>query len=143
MEALEPILTAEAAAAFDALTRDGRDDLLVRQVEQAWPNVFRASRLTPAVEYINANRARTQLMEAMDEALRDVDAYVHVGSDARSLRITNATGHPTLIAPCGFRRDATPYSLCFTGKLYDESRLLALGRAWQDSTAYHERHPEL
>lgn len=143
LQALDPILTAEAAAAFDALTRDGRDELLVRQIAQAWPNVFRTARLIPAVEYINANRARMQLMAQMDEAMKDVDLYVHSSFSGPTLRITNATGHPTAIAPCGFRDDGTPFSVCFTGHLYDESRLLAVARAWQDSTEYHRKHPKL
>ena len=40
----------EAAAAFDDLTRNNEDDELVRQVKQAWPNVFRTARYVPAVE---------------------------------------------------------------------------------------------
>ena len=37
------VLSTEAAAAFDDLTRSGRDDLMVRQIEDAWPNVFFAA----------------------------------------------------------------------------------------------------
>jgi Asp-tRNA(Asn)/Glu-tRNA(Gln) amidotransferase A subunit family amidase len=57
--ALRIILSAEAGAAFDEITRDNRDDQMVQQTASAWPNSFRASRFIPAVEYINANRART------------------------------------------------------------------------------------
>ncbi|HET9235596.1 MAG TPA: amidase, partial [Candidatus Eisenbacteria bacterium] len=60
------ILEAESAAAFDDLTRSNRDDLMTVQVEDAWPNVFRAARFIPAVEYIQANRARTLLMQAFE-----------------------------------------------------------------------------
>ena len=48
------VLSTEAAAAFDDPTRSGRDDLLVRQIANAWPNVFRTHRFVPAVEYIQA-----------------------------------------------------------------------------------------
>ncbi|HSG81602.1 MAG TPA: amidase, partial [Gemmatimonadota bacterium] len=48
--AMRIILNAEAAAAFDELTRSGRDDLLTRQDRGAWPNSFRQSRFIPAVE---------------------------------------------------------------------------------------------
>ena len=65
IDALRLILNAEAAAAFDELTRSGQDDLLVRQIEQAWPNSFRQGQMIPAVDYIQANRIRT-LVDARD-----------------------------------------------------------------------------
>src|SRR6202043_1239379 len=46
------MLTAEAAAAFDDLTRSGRDKLLTAQGADDWPNTFRSARFIPAVEYI-------------------------------------------------------------------------------------------
>ncbi len=58
------ILSTEAATAFDDLTRSGRDDLLVRQIANAWPNVFRVAQMHPAVEYLRANRIRTLVMRA-------------------------------------------------------------------------------
>src|SRR5690606_1323586 len=53
------ILAAEAAAAFDDITRSGRDDELAQQGPNARPNTFRAARFIPAVDYVNANRLRT------------------------------------------------------------------------------------
>ena len=140
------ILQAEAAAAFDELTRSGDDDLLTRQDRSAWPNSFRASRLIPAVEYIRANRLRSLLCADVHAALEDVDVLVHPSFGGSALGITNLTGHPSIAMPCGFRGEeergaGTPYSVTFTGKLYDEARLLALAQAWQASTDYHLRHP--
>jgi Asp-tRNA(Asn)/Glu-tRNA(Gln) amidotransferase A subunit family amidase len=137
------ILTAEAATAFDELTRDGRDAQMVWQAAEAWPNIFRAARLIPAVEYIRANRLRTQLMREMQRLMDTVDVYVAPSFGNASLAITNLTGHPALVAPCGFRADGTPRSITFTGQLYDEVELVALAEAWQRSTEYHRRHPQL
>src|SRR5215831_10514258 len=64
--AMRSILVAEAAAAFDDLTRSGRDKLLTQQTKDDWPNTFRAARFIPAVEYIQANRARTIAMDAVN-----------------------------------------------------------------------------
>lgn len=141
---LNLMLHAEAAAAFDELTRDGRDDELTRQDAQAWPNLFRAARLIPAVEYLRAARLRTEWMRRTSDALADVDVVVHppYGPDGWLL-LTNHTGHPTVVAPCGFRDDGTPYSICFTGQLYDEARLIAVAGAWQRATEYHLRRPGL
>ncbi len=135
------VLWTEAAAAFDELTRSGKDDLLVRQVDQAWPNVFRYARLVPAVEYVRANRLRTMLMRDMAKAMEGIEAYVHPSFGGSSLTLTNLTGHPTVVLPSGFAESGSPYSISFTGQLFGESKLIALADAWQRSTSYHKRHP--
>ncbi|MGH9861873.1 MAG: amidase family protein, partial [Candidatus Acidiferrales bacterium] len=142
--ALDLILAAEAAAAFDELTRSGRDDLLVRQVEDAWPNVFRQGQLIPAVEYIRANRIRALSMQEMRAMLSEVDAYIAPSSGGDHLLLTNLTGHPAVVVPNGFRSsDATPTSITFMGKLYGESDVLALAHAYQLATDFHRRRPPL
>src|SRR6185312_2152157 len=95
------LLTAEAAAAFDDLTRSGRDKLLTGQESFDWPNAFRVSRFTPAVEYINANRARTLGMMQAAEIFKKVDLFV-APTNSGQLTMTNLTGHPALILPNGF-----------------------------------------
>ncbi|HYX70918.1 MAG TPA: amidase, partial [Terriglobales bacterium] len=101
------ILTAESAAAFDQLTRSGRDKLLTSQTKDDWPNNFRSSRFIPAVEYIQANRARTLAMEQMAALFKKVDIIV-TPTFSTQLLVTNLTGHPALILPNGFRGDGTP-----------------------------------
>ena len=141
MPPLGIILEAEAAAAFDDLTRSNRDDELVRQIRNAWPNVFRQARFIPAVEYIQANRLRSQLITDMQAVFKQVDVYVHPSWGSSSLRITNYTGHPCVVLPNGFRENGTPTSISFTGKLFDEGRLLAVANAWQKGTNHHKQHP--
>jgi Asp-tRNA(Asn)/Glu-tRNA(Gln) amidotransferase A subunit family amidase len=141
--ALSLILTAEAAAAFDELTRSGRDDLLVRQEENAWPNVFRQGRFIPAVEYVNANRVRTLLARDMEELFRRVDVYVTPAYGGANLLATNLTGHPMIALPNGFRTDGSPGSITFTGALFGEADLLTVAGAYQRATPHHTRHPDL
>ncbi len=143
VEALEFILNAEAAAAFDELTRSNRDDLMVRQVKRAWPNVFRQSRLIPAVEYIQANRVRTLLMQKMAEVMANVDLYVAPSFGGNNLLLTNLTGHPAVVVPNGFADTGTPTSITFVGRLFGEAKLLAVAKAYQDATGFHLRHPSL
>ena len=69
------LLNVEAAAAFDEMTRKNLDDELVRQVKWAWPNVFRTARHVPAVEYVQANRARIVLNQKMSELFKNIDVY--------------------------------------------------------------------
>ncbi len=137
------ILSAEAAAAFDDITRDGRDNQLVRQVKNAWPNTFRAARLIPAVEYIQAQRLRTLLMRDMDEVMKGCDVLVHPSFASGVLSITNLTGHPTVVMPCGFRENGTPFSISFTGQLDDDGGVLAVADGWQRGTSHHTRRPAL
>jgi Asp-tRNA(Asn)/Glu-tRNA(Gln) amidotransferase A subunit family amidase len=141
IEAMSFILSAEAAAAFDELTRSGRDDLLARQEEQAWPNALRQARLIPAVEYIQANRLRTLVMRAMDAVMREVDLYVGFG--ATDLLLTNLTGHPAVVVPTGVTEAGTPISITFTGQLYDEATILAVARAYQGATGFHLQRPSI
>src|SRR5437868_15491528 len=156
-----PILLAEAAAAFDELTRTGKDKLLTQQTKDDWPNQFRSARFIPAVEYIQANRARMEAMQAVAKVFDQVDVIV-APTFGQQLTITNLTGHPSLILPNGFRgadapapasmADAsdenvggpgTPVSLTFIGNLYGEAKLLAFARAYQEVTGFHKLHPKL
>ena len=140
-EALRVILNAEAAAAFDELTRSGGIDQLTEQGPDAWPNVFRASRFIPAVEYIRAQRARTLLAREFDALMSRFDLVVSPALSA-SLTMSNMTGHPALAVKAGFS-DGLPVALMLTGRLYEEATLLKAARAYQQVTAWHTMHPPL
>ncbi len=143
VDAIGFILSVEAAAAFDELTRSNRDDLLVRQIQNAWPNRFREARLIPAVEYVQANRLRTLVIKAMHELMSDIDVYVAPSWVGDNLLLTNLTGHPAVVVPNGFNKEHEPTSITFTGRLYGESEVLAVAEAYQDATGFHLKHPEL
>jgi Asp-tRNA(Asn)/Glu-tRNA(Gln) amidotransferase A subunit family amidase len=158
---MSPLLTAEAAAAFDDLTMSGRDRLLTEQSLDDWPNLFRVSRFYPAVEYIQANRARTLAIQQMASLFQQVDVIV-TPSGGDQLLATNLTGHPAIIVPNGIRGDdapvppkvdngeddaiggpGTPVSLTFLGGLYQDAKLCAFARAYQDATGFQKLHPKL
>ena len=141
VEALAFILSAEAAAAFDELTLSNRDDEMVRQIRHAWPNVFRSSRFIPAVEYIQANRIRQMIIQDMEKL--EVDLYLAPSFGGNNLLLTNLTGHPCVVLPNGFDDEGHPVSISFVGMLYDEATLLAVAKAYQDATDFHEKHPPL
>lgn len=160
-QSMVTMLSAEAAAAFDDLTRTGRDKLLTAQRPFDWPNSFRSARFIPAVEYIQASRARRLAMEAVAKVFDGFDVIV-APTNSDQLVITNLTGNPAVILPNGFRGDdapkpatddpgdfqnaggpGTPVSLTFLGHLYGEAKLLAFARAYQDATGFHRKHPQL
>ncbi|MGZ3461999.1 MAG: amidase [Gemmatimonadaceae bacterium] len=142
-DAMRIILTAEAAAAFDDLTRSNRDNELVQQGKFDWPNTFRTSRFIPAVDYVNANRLRSVAIQKWDDLMRTVDVIVTPTGAANlsQLVATNLTGHPAVIIPNGFRDDGTPVSITFLGGLFEEPKMLAVARAYQEATGFHLKHP--
>ena len=139
--AMRIILDAEAGAAFDELTRTGRDAEMTRQTPDAWPISFRESRFIPAVDYVNANRVRTTAMQQWAKLFEMVDVIVSPTNGGWQLVATNLTGHPAVILPNGFRENGTPVSLTFLGNLYGEAALCRVAMAYQQATDFHTKHP--
>jgi Asp-tRNA(Asn)/Glu-tRNA(Gln) amidotransferase A subunit family amidase len=158
---ITPVLEAEAAAAFDELTRTGRDGLLAGQLPFDWPNQFRVAHFYSAVDYIQAMRARTLAIAEMTKLFDTVDVVV-TPSQGIQLTATNLTGHPAVIVPNGIRGDdapkspndqdgalqnaggpGTPVSLTFLGALYSDAHVAAFARAYQEATGFHRIHPQL
>ncbi len=119
------------------MTEQGPDD---------WPSLFRAARFFPAIEYVQAQRARLLLMRKFAELFSEVDVILTPTLDDQ-LIASNLTGHPAVILPNGFRgSDAppppadddgnddriggpgTPVSITFLGRLYQDAALLALAK---------------
>ena len=139
---LRYILSAEAATAFDDITRDGRVNQLSGQGPGDWPNTFRTSRFIPAVEYLRAQRARTLLMHEMEKLMSQWDVFVSPAPGSASLLVTNLTGHPAVCVPCGFVNDL-PAAIMFTGGVYDEVSPLRVALAFERATKWHTMHPKM
>ena len=143
------LLSAEAAAAFDDITRDGQVRNLRGQSPGDWPNTFRGSRLIPAVEYIRAQRARTLLIRKFEAFMADWDVIVMPPNSL--LTTTNLTGNPQVVMKCGFtegaKQDGTkvqvPRSISFLGKIYDEGSPLRVALAYEQVTDWHKKNPVL
>ncbi|HEX3985032.1 MAG TPA: amidase [Acidobacteriaceae bacterium] len=159
--AMVPGLNAEAAAAFDELTLTGRDKLLTQQGADDWPNVFRVARFIPAVEYIQMNRARSLAIRQVSAIFAQVDVIV-ASTNSEQLVVTNLTGHPACIVPNGLRgADApappavdtgdddqiggpgTPVSITFLANHYQDAKLCALARGYQQAAGFTKLHPRL
>ena len=152
VSAMLTMLSVEAATAFDELTRTKGVNEMVRQERDAWPHVFRTSRLVPAVEYLQASRARTLLIEEMAETVQEIDVFVSPSFGGQTLGITNLTGHPCVCLPNAFRPvedqasgspRRAPGSITFVGRLYGDADVLALAHAYQQATDFHRRRPPI
>ena len=151
IDAMLMTLGVEAAAAFDELTLSGGVDAMVRQGPNTWPHEFRKSRFVPAVEYIQANRARTLLMRRMSEVMREIDVFIAPSFAGTTLSITNLTGHPCVTIPNAFHEvpdssvpeRRSPGSVTFVGGLYKDASALRLAHAYQTVTDFHRRQPPI
>ncbi len=143
VEALSIILSAEAGAAFNDLTLSHRDSLLVMQSKISWPNIFRASRFIPAVEYVQANRIRTELINEFDKLFENFDVIITPSFAGDQLLLTNLTGNPCVVVPNGFDKDQHPTSISFIGRLFDEASVIEAAKAYQDASIFDEQHPKM
>ena len=135
------ILSTESAAAFDDLFRSGKDNSMREQPERSnWPNTFRQYRFVPAVEYIQANRARTRLIEEFNKFFEEQEIDMFLGS---SLSLTNLTGNPEVSIPYEFNDEGMPNSVQITGRLFGEAEILLLAHAIQGKTDHHLKHPKM
>jgi Asp-tRNA(Asn)/Glu-tRNA(Gln) amidotransferase A subunit family amidase len=155
-DSLDVILFAEAAAAFEELTLNGKANQLKAQVPDAWPNIFRESRFLSAVDFVQADRFRRQVAEEMARVFSEVDLLLVPSLRDEMLTLTNFTGHPSLTLRAGFVEVAkartdwapdpnhpmatfspprrVPHGVTLIGRLFDEGTLgsagLALERAF-------------
>lgn len=137
------MLLVEGAAAFDELTRLDLDDQLVAQHRNAWPNIFRAARFIPAVEYVQMSRQRSLLIKEMHQLMKEYDVIVTPSFAGQQLQITNLTGHPALCMPNGFAENGSPTSITLLANLFEEEKLIMLGRLIQENTDWQAKRPPM
>ncbi|MEM9492554.1 MAG: amidase family protein, partial [Myxococcota bacterium] len=156
-DGLMPILYAESAAAFEDLTLSDRDDLLVWQDPRAWPNIFRATRFLSAVDLVQADRLRRQVMDALDAVYQRVQVIISPSFSGPMLRASNFTGHPSLTLRVGFRQRApavktadgaepappfaAPHGITLYGQLFAEGTLCRVGMALEQRLNVWPRRP--
>lgn len=140
-EAFDIILRAEAGASFDDLVREHRDRLLSEQTKESRANSLRQSRFISAVEYLQANRHRTVLIEKFNAMIKGFDFILSPTNGKDVSLATNLTGHPAITIPNGFDKKGRPTSITLIGNLYDEGPLLEAAYLFQQATDFEEKHP--
>jgi Asp-tRNA(Asn)/Glu-tRNA(Gln) amidotransferase A subunit family amidase len=136
-------LSVESSAAFDAFTRT---ELIDELKDSAWPNIFRAHRFVPAVEYLEALRLRTIVMQKFEQELGDLDVVLTPDRGGGLLFTTNRTGHPQVLIPNGvIMRGSQEIEQSFSifGRLYGEAEILKLGWLMQQKMKHHLKRPDL
>jgi Asp-tRNA(Asn)/Glu-tRNA(Gln) amidotransferase A subunit family amidase len=122
--ALTKIIDIEGAAVFQDLLQAG-------EVEgwNTWPKAFQTAHYISAIDYLRMQRVRRRLMLEFEQ----VFAHVDVLFNANDLMYTNFTGHPSISLPFAASGSEAkqPSSVVFTGKLFDEERLLAIAQEFE------------
>jgi amidase len=86
-----------------------------------------------------ANSARVKEANPFDEET-DASWSENVRNDIHTQPF-NFSGSPTLSVPCGFSADGLPLSVQFVGRRLSEPMLCRIGRAYEQATPWHARHP--
>ncbi len=140
IDGVDEVLSIEAAAAFDEITRDGRVDSMKGSL---WPPIFRAAELHSGVDYVQAMRARTQVMMKFEEEIAPFDLVVIPERAGDVLVTTNLTGHPQIFIPMGVNVDGRPIGVSLIGRLYDEGTILTVANMIQRATSVYRLRPDL
>jgi Asp-tRNA(Asn)/Glu-tRNA(Gln) amidotransferase A subunit family amidase len=166
--ALMNIVYAEAAATFEGLTLSGADDTLTWQDDGAWPNTMRKARFLSAVDHVQLDRLRYQVMLALDSMFAGIDALIGPFMTGPMLVASNFTGHPCLHLRAGFLELGTrspaslgsgkltvgetddagptfrvPAGISLWGRLFDEGAILNLGMALERKLGVADVRPSM
>ncbi len=161
---LNAILMAEAGAAFEDFTLDGRVATLRQQGADTWPNQFRQARFISAVDLVQADRMRRRVALEMARIMGEVDLLLVPSLRDEMLTISNFTGHPSLTLRTGFIEVAearsdwlpdpahplpkfspprrVPHGVTLIGRLFDEGTLGRVGLALEQAAGVAARRPE-
>ena len=123
--------------------------------------------MTPASDYIKAQRARTVFDREIGDAMRRYDvllapatpitaprigqATVQVGDQTESApallsRLTrpfNICGLPAASVPCGFSTTGLPMGMQLVGRAFEEATVLRAAHAYEQAADWHSRRPVL
>ena len=142
---LMTIWATESAAAFDPLTRSGKDSQMVQQWQSRYPNMFRSARFIPAVEYLTVCRLRYMVMQQAFPLLSKYDIIIVPSMADEPMALTCLTGNPCITLPAGIAAaGGAPPSITFIGgKLYSEAIIAAFANKFQQITYYQQQHPPM
>ncbi|SDE64106.1 Asp-tRNAAsn/Glu-tRNAGln amidotransferase A subunit [Mucilaginibacter pineti] len=134
------ILGIEAGAAFQNLVINKDVDKLTRQEKRNWAYTLRGAQFASAAEYINANRARTMLIQQWYEKLKGLDLYMSP-CFTTNLTLSSLTGNPAIVVPNGKIGPKYRTSITFNGQLFGEGKMLEAANIYQAATRYHQQYP--
>lgn len=137
---LYTILNVESASAFDAFTRGQEIHALKNSL---WPETFRAARYVPAVEYLQAQRARALMTETFEREFGDFHMLLGPGLGDRAFGQANFSGYPSIVIPFGEDEHGYSAGRTLIGRPYEEAQLVTVAKAIQDAFSYKTLRPKM
>ena len=158
-----PVIGAESASIFEELIRSGKVDQLDDKKQIGG---LKASLEIPATDYLKAMRIRSLIREAFGEFFAQYDLILTTSRSGPASRITqaldagggpatpadrgfsglipagNLAGLPALSLPCGFASEL-PVGLQLVSRAFNENLILAIGKAFQERTDWHQKRPKI
>ncbi|KAJ3671784.1 hypothetical protein LUZ60_007863 [Juncus effusus] len=139
-------------AHFDRWQRERLDDEY--EAQDQWPVELRRARLVPAVDYIQAQRARGRLIKEIKSNFKKVDAFIGNSTDWELVCLGNLVGFPVVVVPTGLKpvmdppeKGTTNRRTTVTTGIYaspDHDHIaLALAMAYQFVTDHHKQRPPI
>jgi aspartyl-tRNA(Asn)/glutamyl-tRNA(Gln) amidotransferase subunit A len=157
------VIAGAEAASYHSVRASAAPELFTEDVLLA----IRAGSLYSGATVMDAHRARDHVRAGARAVFSDVDAVITPtipmiappygsrsvmlgGEDTPILdginRMTvpaNVIGSPAIALPMGISPDGLPISLQVMGRPFDERLLIAIGHAYEQSTAWHDARPAL
>jgi Asp-tRNA(Asn)/Glu-tRNA(Gln) amidotransferase A subunit family amidase len=120
INAMSDAISVEAATMHGDLFEKIEKDSQVGE----WGPSFREAQFCSAIDYVQAMRARVDLVQKTETVLRGVDVLIGDGNLTRM----NLTGHPSLVVSFGTNEEQSrPNTVVLTSKFFAESELLQSG----------------
>ena len=111
-------------------------------------------------DYDDAQQFRAEFRANVEEILDDCDVLAtptstvaaapiaeqprdHDVERRKNTCVFNFTGQPSISIPCGFTEAGLPVGLMLTGSLFEDGEVLRFARAFEDTTEWHDRHPDI
>jgi aspartyl-tRNA(Asn)/glutamyl-tRNA(Gln) amidotransferase subunit A len=76
------------------------------------------------------------------DALARANAEKPLPPEPGNTGVFNVFGLPTITVPCGFTKLGLPLGLQISGPHWQVGRVLAMARAYEQATPWHDRHPD-
>lgn len=111
--------------------------------------------------YKKAQQVRTLIIQDFNSIFADYDVILHPTTPSTAFKIgenaddpvkmyledictvpVNLAGLPAISVPCGFAKSGLPIGLQIVGRAFDESTVLRVAHAYEQSVGFHQRKPE-
>ena len=156
-DAANVTMQCEVASAFSALIDSGGTRELSDPLGRVGGYVNQS---IAGADYTTASRIRETLQESMRTLFDSYDVLVAAAQPIPATPLTlnlmtglsfadplgaigNLCGLPALVVPCGFTSKQLPVGIQFVAQAGDDEAALQAGRAFQQASDWHRKHPNL